>query len=183
MVKPWVKIDGGLNRRVLDRLLGAVLSHILSKPGSNLSQLNERFHPALQPFQTRELVEVEVFELYSRCADFIETIFKLQILERIGCIELYSIKKTGKAGPFAPRTTLELGRFKATCQHICLFKHFLLILFFCFFVSLKYLLKSLRPIRLFIAIRKRMLLYDWASLLVTKSTRRTTYRSAVVITT
>lgn len=58
MVKPWVKIDGGLNRRVLDRLLGAVLSHALLKPGSSIFQLAERFHPALQPFQTRELVEV-----------------------------------------------------------------------------------------------------------------------------
>ncbi|EFX77102.1 hypothetical protein DAPPUDRAFT_321692 [Daphnia pulex] len=87
MVKPWVKIDGGLNRRVLDRLLGGLLSHVLLKPGSNIGQLAERFHPALQPFQTRELVE---------------------ILEKIGCVEFYGIKKTGKAGPFAARTTLEI---------------------------------------------------------------------------
>lgn len=71
MVKPWVKIDGGLNRRVLDRLLGAVLSHILLKPGSNICQLAERFHPALQPFQTRELVEVGLV-----CPSFLETFHK-----------------------------------------------------------------------------------------------------------
>ena len=57
-VKPWVKIDGSLNRRVLDRLLGSVLSHIFLKPGCSVYQVAERFHPALQPFQTRELVEV-----------------------------------------------------------------------------------------------------------------------------
>ena len=33
-----------------------------------------------------------------------------QILEKIGCVELYGIKKTGKAGPFATRTTLEIGK-------------------------------------------------------------------------
>ncbi|XP_045025411.1 general transcription factor 3C polypeptide 1 isoform X2 [Daphnia magna] len=87
MVKPWVKIDGGLNRRVLDRLLGGLLSHVLLKPGSNMGQLAERFHPALQPFQTRELLE---------------------LLEKIGCVEFYGIRKTGKAGLFAARTTLEI---------------------------------------------------------------------------
>jgi len=34
----------------------------------------------------------------------------IQILEKIGCVEFYGIKKTGKAGPFAARTTLEIGR-------------------------------------------------------------------------
>ncbi len=58
LVKPWIRIDGSLNRRVLDRLLGAVLSHILQKPGNSLLELAERFHPALQPFQVRELLEV-----------------------------------------------------------------------------------------------------------------------------
>ena len=60
LVKPWVRIDGSLNGRVLYRLLGAVLSHILQKPGCSIYDLVERFHPALQPFHTRELVEVGV---------------------------------------------------------------------------------------------------------------------------
>ena len=58
MVKPWIRIDGSLNRRVLDRLLGAVLSYIQQKPGGTVLELSERFHPALQPFQVRELLEV-----------------------------------------------------------------------------------------------------------------------------
>ena len=61
LVKPWVRIDGSLNRRVLDRMLGSVLSHILQKPGNSLRELADRFHPAIQPFHVRELVEVRVF--------------------------------------------------------------------------------------------------------------------------
>ena len=37
----------------------------------------------------------------------------IQILEKIGCVELYGIKKTGKAGPFAARTTIEIGRLQS----------------------------------------------------------------------
>ena len=59
-LKPWIKIDGKLNRRVLDRLLGAVLSHVMTKPGCTILQLAQRFHPAMQPFQIRELVEVTI---------------------------------------------------------------------------------------------------------------------------
>ena len=44
-MKPWIKIDGKLNRRVLDRLLGAVLSHIMLKPGCTIFHLSQRFHP------------------------------------------------------------------------------------------------------------------------------------------
>lgn len=57
-MKPWIKIDGKLNRRVLDRLLGAVLSHVMLKPGCTIFHLTQRFHPAIQPLQIRELVEV-----------------------------------------------------------------------------------------------------------------------------
>ena len=57
-LKPWVKVDGEINRPVLDRLLGAVLSHIMTRPGCTILQLTQRFHPAFQPFQIRELVEV-----------------------------------------------------------------------------------------------------------------------------
>ena len=57
-LKPWVKVNGEINRPVLDRLLGAVLSHIMTRPGCTILQLTQQFQPAYQPFQIRELVEV-----------------------------------------------------------------------------------------------------------------------------
>ncbi|XP_071452736.1 general transcription factor 3C polypeptide 1 isoform X2 [Hetaerina americana] len=58
LIKPWIRVDGSLNRRVLDRFLGAVLGHILLYPGITLEDIGERFIPALQPCHTRELVEI-----------------------------------------------------------------------------------------------------------------------------
>ncbi|XP_076298615.1 general transcription factor 3C polypeptide 1 isoform X2 [Lasioglossum baleicum] len=58
VIKPWIRIDGVLNRRVLDRMLGAVLLYCLTHPGVALSKIQNRFLPALQPCHTRELVEI-----------------------------------------------------------------------------------------------------------------------------
>lgn len=57
-MKPWIRIDGVLNRRVLDRMLGSVLSYCLTHPGIALTKVQNRFVPVLQPCHTRELVEV-----------------------------------------------------------------------------------------------------------------------------
>ncbi|KZC03777.1 General transcription factor 3C polypeptide 1 [Dufourea novaeangliae] len=67
-IKPWIRIDGVLNRRVLDRMLGAVLSYCVTHPGIALTKVQSRFVPVLQPYHTRELVEILV---------------KLECLERI----------------------------------------------------------------------------------------------------
>ena len=56
-IRPWVKVTGLINRRVLDFFLGSVFSHIMSYPGIKLSDIAKHFQPALQPFHTRELVE------------------------------------------------------------------------------------------------------------------------------
>lgn len=110
-VKPWVKIDGTLNRRVLDRLLGAVLSHVLLKPGCSVYQVAERFHPALQPFQTRELIEVVripfPFLSFYACSRLV--FHSWQILENMGCLDLYGILKRSKPGPFSKREPVEIG--------------------------------------------------------------------------
>ncbi|XP_046623037.1 general transcription factor 3C polypeptide 1 isoform X1 [Neodiprion virginianus] len=58
VIKPWIRIDGVLNRRVLDRMLGAVLDYCINHPGITLSKVQKRFVPALQPFQVTELVEM-----------------------------------------------------------------------------------------------------------------------------
>ncbi|XP_076248237.1 general transcription factor 3C polypeptide 1 isoform X2 [Calliopsis andreniformis] len=60
VMKPWIRIDGVLNRRVLDRMMGAVLSYCLTHPGIALTKVQNRFVPALQPYHTRELIEMLV---------------------------------------------------------------------------------------------------------------------------
>lgn len=59
-VRPWVRLDGTLNRRVLDRLLGAVLSLIMERPGISGRDIVCRFSPALQPAHTHDLLETLV---------------------------------------------------------------------------------------------------------------------------
>lgn len=58
VIKPWIRIDGVLNRRVLDRMLGSILSYCLTHPGIPLIKIQNRFIPPLQPCHTRELVEM-----------------------------------------------------------------------------------------------------------------------------
>ncbi|XP_078042663.1 general transcription factor 3C polypeptide 1 [Augochlora pura] len=58
VIKPWIRIDGVLNRRVLDRMLGSILLYCLTHPGIPLSKIQNRFLPVLQPCHTRELVEI-----------------------------------------------------------------------------------------------------------------------------
>ncbi|XP_015124460.1 general transcription factor 3C polypeptide 1 [Diachasma alloeum] len=60
VVRPWIQIDGLLNRKSLEQMLGAVLGHCLMHPGIILVKVQERFIPALQPYHTRELVEILV---------------------------------------------------------------------------------------------------------------------------
>ncbi|XP_015608744.1 general transcription factor 3C polypeptide 1 [Cephus cinctus] len=60
VIRPWIRIDGVLNRRVLDRMMGSVLAYCMMHPGAFLTKIQSRFMPALQPFHTRELVEMLV---------------------------------------------------------------------------------------------------------------------------
>jgi len=57
-IKPWIRVDGSLNRRVLDRLLGAMLGVIMQTPGMTMSSLMQRFSPAIQPSHCRELITI-----------------------------------------------------------------------------------------------------------------------------
>ncbi|PSN39178.1 hypothetical protein C0J52_14051 [Blattella germanica] len=57
-LRPWVRVDGSVNRRVLDRILGAVLGHCMYMPGASIQAVADHFTPALQPFQVRELIEI-----------------------------------------------------------------------------------------------------------------------------
>ena len=61
-IRPWIRIDGVLNRKVLDRMLGAVLSYCMLHPGLTMAKMQSRFVPVLQPYHTRELVEVRFID-------------------------------------------------------------------------------------------------------------------------
>ncbi|XP_011252958.2 general transcription factor 3C polypeptide 1 [Camponotus floridanus] len=73
VIKPWIRVDGVLNRKVLDRMLGAVMNYCLLHPGLTMEKVQSRFIPVLQPFHTRELVE---------------------ILIKLDCLESKHLKKT-----------------------------------------------------------------------------------------
>nr|XP_045612135.1 general transcription factor 3C polypeptide 1-like isoform X1 [Procambarus clarkii] len=59
-VRPWVRLNGTLNRRVLDRMLGAVLSLVMERPGISGRDIVCRFSPALQPAHTHDLLDTLV---------------------------------------------------------------------------------------------------------------------------
>ena len=55
--RPWVKVTGLLNKRILDFFLTSIFCHIMTYPGLSVAKIAEHFQPAIQPFHTRELVE------------------------------------------------------------------------------------------------------------------------------
>uniref|UniRef100_A0A336L0X8 CSON002604 protein n=1 Tax=Culicoides sonorensis TaxID=179676 RepID=A0A336L0X8_CULSO len=67
--QPWIRINGTLNRRSLDKWMGSLLLHILQYPGQYLKEIYNRF-AILTPFQIRKLIEFLV-EL-----DCVELLFK-----------------------------------------------------------------------------------------------------------
>lgn len=54
--QPWIRINGTLNRRALDKWMGSLLLHILQFPGQYLNDLFNRFG-ILTPVQIRKLLE------------------------------------------------------------------------------------------------------------------------------
>ncbi|CAH0390855.1 unnamed protein product [Bemisia tabaci] len=80
LIRPWIKPDGSLNRRVLDRFLGAVLSRALERPFCSLRSLQEKFVPLLEPAYTFELIE---------------------LLAKIKCINLKAKVVSGKVNLFS----------------------------------------------------------------------------------
>lgn len=59
---PWIRINGSLNRRVLDKYMGTILLYCIENVGLTLFQLCTRFH-YLPPMHIKELVQyLEDFE-------------------------------------------------------------------------------------------------------------------------
>lgn len=89
LIKPWIRIDGALNRKVLDRMLGAILNYCLLHPGLTMSKVQSRFVPALQPFHTRELLEVHFIDcLYILIKPYFWIIERFVLLDLIYYISL-----------------------------------------------------------------------------------------------
>ena len=86
-IRPWIRVDGTLNRRVLDRLLGAMLGVVMQLPGQTMSVLLARFSPALQPAHSRELV---------------------RLLSDLGCVQALKVCRAGKPSLFSKPATVTL---------------------------------------------------------------------------
>lgn len=54
--QPWIRINGTLNRRTLDKWMGSLLLHVLPFPGQYLNDLFNRLS-ILTPVQIRKLLE------------------------------------------------------------------------------------------------------------------------------
>ncbi|KAK3864004.1 hypothetical protein Pcinc_030265 [Petrolisthes cinctipes] len=59
-VRPWVRLNGTLNRRVVDRMLGSVLCLVMERPGISGQDVVRRFSPSLQAAHTHELLDTLV---------------------------------------------------------------------------------------------------------------------------
>ena len=68
---PWIRVNGTLNRRVIDKWLGTILNYLSINPGVYLSELINKFN-ILTPFDLRWLCE---------------------ILQIIGCAQMFTISE------------------------------------------------------------------------------------------
>ncbi|GAB0088960.1 hypothetical protein DMENIID0001_034280 [Sergentomyia squamirostris] len=84
---PWIRVNGTLNRRVLDKLLGVVLIFLTKSPGIGLLDLAKRFN-YLHPTHLKLLLEV---------------------LEDVQCIQIYTMK-TSKCTLRSQYQPLEIGK-------------------------------------------------------------------------
>lgn len=57
---PWIRINGSLNRRVLDRWLATIVIYLLSNPGIMLNDIFLKF-TVVSPCDLRYLLEVRYF--------------------------------------------------------------------------------------------------------------------------
>lgn len=56
-MSPWIRVNGSVNRRVLDKYAGTVLLHCIENVGATLFSLCTRFH-YLFPVHVQELIQV-----------------------------------------------------------------------------------------------------------------------------
>lgn len=98
---PWIRINGSLNRRVLDKYLGTVLLYCIENTGLTLFSLCTRFY-YLTPVHMKELVEY---------------------LQDMGCVKTISFAKKAKVSLFSSYESMEIG--------LCLGLHITNSCFYC----------------------------------------------------
>ena len=57
-LRPWLRICGSVNRRVLDRMLGTVLFLVMENPGISGTKLAKHLSPALLPVHVHDLLHM-----------------------------------------------------------------------------------------------------------------------------
>lgn len=105
---PWIRVNGSLNRRVLDKWLGLVLLFCVSHIGCTIHRVATRFN-LMQPLQIRLLLEY---------------------LEDIDCVKLVTVSQQKKITLCSTYETQVIGKKKQTHQLInCLIHFFLIVIF------------------------------------------------------
>lgn len=93
---PWIRINGSLNRRVLDRWMGAILLHLIQHPGTTLKNLGLRFK-FLSIMQIRKLLEI-LMDL--KCVEI-----KVKTMKKPGLFSKYCEIREGKKNENIPDFT------------------------------------------------------------------------------
>lgn len=86
---PWIRINGSLNRRVIDKYLGTILLYCIENTGLKLFNLCTRFY-YLTPVQIKDLVDC---------------------LEYLGCIKTTSFTEKRKVSLFSSYETEIIGSY------------------------------------------------------------------------
>lgn len=73
-LRPWIRICGTLNRRVLDRMLGTTLFLVLEQPGISGARVAEHLAPALLPVHVHELLHLlqRLFCVHRTCVTLLD---------------------------------------------------------------------------------------------------------------
>lgn len=80
VMRPWIRVDGSVNKRILERFLEMILGFLNLNPGISLQAVMDKFVPDITPVWTKDLVE---------------------ILYEIGCLNLRTHVVTKKASLFS----------------------------------------------------------------------------------
>lgn len=93
LIKPWIRVNGSLNRRVLDRWMGVFVVHCISHPGITLERLARRFN-LFVPVQVREMAEY---------------------MDRLGLVRLLAMRQSGAAlSIWSTYEPPEIGEYSCT---------------------------------------------------------------------
>lgn len=111
IISPWIRVDGSVNKRVLDQWLSTVLSYCLTLPAIKMKNVQKKFSFQL-PYHTRQLIEVCILLYHwNKWYIFLYYIFFLfQILVQLKCLSLHKMAKP-KITLFSKRTIARCGTY------------------------------------------------------------------------